>query len=114
MPYVVRNDEGQIIALHLRPSEATQEELRFDDSEVVEFIEENNKNLQVQSDLLSSDIEFVRVLEDLITCLIDKGTIRLTDLPAAAQDKISLRKALRHRMGDLSEIVSESDDVLLP
>ncbi|MEM7169638.1 MAG: hypothetical protein AAF530_05680 [Pseudomonadota bacterium] len=114
MPYVVRNDEGRIVALHLRPSAVAQEELRYDNTEVAEFIEDNNSHLQLQSDLLSSDIEFVRVLEDLITALIDKGAIRLTDLPPAAQEKISMRQSLRNKLTDLGEIVGDTDDVLLP
>ena len=45
-----------------------------------------------------ADADFVRVLEDLIDTLIMKNVIRHTDLPAAAQKKLALRKGLRSRL----------------
>lgn len=45
-----------------------------------------------------ADADFVRVIEDLIDTLIEKNIIRHTDLPAAAQKKLLLRKGLRNRV----------------
>ncbi len=41
------------------------------------------------------DAEFVRVLEDLVVVLIDKGIIALTDLPPHAQAKLLDRRGFR-------------------
>jgi len=43
----------------------------------------------------ASDLEFIRVIEDLTETLIAKGVIAEADLPAQAQAKIQSRRALR-------------------
>ena len=68
----------------------------------------------IQSELQASDLEMVRVLEDLIFTLIDRGVIMMTDLPKAAQEKIHARTDLRDRLNDLGAIVGESEEILLP
>ena len=69
---------------------------------------------QIRDQLAESDLEFVRVLEDLIATLIEKRVILLTDLPVAAQRKLSTRFGLRDRLTSLEGIVAEADDVMLP
>lgn len=48
--------------------------------------------------LLVYDLSMSRVLEDLISVLIAKGTITIDDLPADARDKIAAREALRETL----------------
>lgn len=48
--------------------------------------------------LNESDIELVRVLEDLIDLLTAKHNILFTDLPEAAQEKLLKRKNARQVM----------------
>lgn len=43
------------------------------------------------------DADFVRVLEDVIDALLGSGTLRVTDLPLAAQAKLVIRKDWRER-----------------
>ncbi|WP_295646045.1 hypothetical protein [uncultured Methylibium sp.] len=43
------------------------------------------------------DADFVRVIEDLIDVLIARQVIRITDLPAQAQEKLFARKSFRDR-----------------
>ena len=69
---------------------------------------------QIRDQLAETDLEFVRVLEDLIATLIEKRVILLTDLPVAAQRKLSARAGLRDRLTSLESIVAEADDVMLP
>lgn len=69
---------------------------------------------QIRDRLAETDLEFVRVLEDLISTLIEKRVILLTDLPVAAQRKLSARTGLRDRLTSLESIVAEADDVMLP
>ena len=45
------------------------------------------------------DLDFVRVLEDVIDALLGSGTLRVTDLPPAAQAKFVIRKDWRERSG---------------
>ena len=49
------------------------------------------------------------MLEDLIDLLIDKKLILFTELPAAAQEKLSGRKRIRQQLGSGDLMV---DDVL--
>ena len=39
--------------------------------------------------------DFVRVLEDVVQLLVDKGVILFTDLPESAQEKMLYRQRLR-------------------
>ena len=74
-----------------------------------------DKAKAVRHELAGSDLEFVRVLEDLIDVLIEKRVIMLTDLPPAARRKLSLRSNLRDRLSDLTDIVGDNEeDVFLP
>jgi len=50
------------------------------------------------STLDTTDISTIRVLEDLVNTLITKGTIVMTDLPQAAQDKLNSRSAARGQL----------------
>ena len=56
------------------------------------------------------DVEFIRVLEDVIDVLIANGTLRMTDLPEQAQRKLNERKQGRARLLDLNLL---DDDAIL-
>ena len=114
MPYVTRDPDGRIIAVRTTPSNDATEKLMPDDPELCRFVAETSDSAELQNALISSDLELVRVLEDLIAVLIDKRIIMLTDLPKAAQQKLSLRYELRSRLGDLGEIIAEHEEILLP
>ncbi|MBI1907622.1 MAG: hypothetical protein HYS20_15500 [Rhodocyclales bacterium] len=47
-----------------------------------------------------TDIALIRVIEDLIDTLINRGLIRFTDLPVAAQIKLTERRSWRSSMRD--------------
>jgi hypothetical protein len=114
MPYVTRDDDGHIIAVHANQSKQAQERLPIDDPGLRAFIAATGESANLQSALVSSDLELVRVLEDLIAVLIDKRIIMLTDLPQAAQRKLSRRYEMRSRLNDLGSIVAEQEEILLP
>ncbi len=114
MPYVTRDGDGQIIAVHAVQSEQAEERLQSDDAELREFIATTSDSTNLQNVLLASDLELVRVLEDLIAVLIDKRIIMLTDLPQSAQRKLARRYELRSRFNDLGGIVAEQEEIMLP
>ena len=84
------------------------------DPELHAFLSGTGDSAELQSALVASDLELVRVLEDLIAVLIDKRIIMLTDLPKAAQQKLAHRYELRSRLGDLGGIVAEQEEIPLP
>ncbi len=114
MPYVTRDGDGQIIAVHAIQSELAQERLAADDPGLRKFIAATGDTASLQSVLIASDLELVRVLEDLIAVLIDKRIIMLTDLPQAAQRKLARRYELRSQLSDLGGIVGDQDEIMLP
>lgn len=60
----------------------------------------------------AADADFVRVLEDLIDTLIMKNVIHQTDLPAAAQRKLMVRKGLRSRLHGALNLFGNDDRIL--
>jgi len=65
-----------------------------------------------RADLARMDVEFIRVLEDLIDVLVAKGVINLTDLPPQALDKLSQRRHVRRRLRDALDLIEGEDDVI--
>ena len=59
-----------------------------------------NKEEALQQ-LSASDVEMIRVLEDLIAVLVEKNLITLTDLPYVAQKKILTRQKIREKWNEL-------------
>lgn len=68
---------------------------------------------EVKQQLSSSDIEFIRVLEDLIELLISNGTIRLTDLPPKALEKLNERKRTRKQLKRSLDLIGDDDEDLI-
>jgi hypothetical protein len=59
--------------------------------------------------LQQSDLEMIRVLEDLIHLLIHKGVVRITDLPEAAQAKLGERSRARNALGGLTGLINAEE-----
>lgn len=118
MPYVARDDQGQIIDVQEHETEAAYEQVSFEDPDLVTYLNKGTTDSaepeELRAELEASDLEFIRVIEDVITVLIDKRVFMLTDLPAAAQEKLARRYHLRSALSDLSGIVAEHDDIMLP
>lgn len=93
MFHVLRNSDGSIASL-ARSERPGGEMLADEHPDIQRFLGGKGG----ASGFNEADAEFVRVLEDLIDTLIMKNVIRHTDLPAAAQRKLMLRKGLRNRM----------------
>ncbi len=116
MPYVVRDSAGRITSVHIEPNSVANEEVEVSSPELQAFLGRSGKAPHgvVKDDLAASDIDMIRVLEDLIAVLIDKRVIVMTDLPSAAQKKLSRRYGLRSKLTDLGSIVGESEELMLP
>ena len=63
--------------------------------------------------LQQSDLDMVRVLEDLIEVLMSKGIISITDLPPAAQSKLLNRAQARQRLSGLEGLIQDDDEQLI-
>ncbi|MCU7837225.1 MAG: hypothetical protein KZQ83_18530 [gamma proteobacterium symbiont of Taylorina sp.] len=105
MPFVQRDKDNKITALFSEQQPYAKEKLESGSQEIISFL-----NTKEQNHLLhQSDAEFIRVLEDLITVLLDKHVFLLTDLPAAAQEKLLKRQKIRKDYIDF--IVSDDEEI---
>lgn len=107
MFHATRNADGSLLALSRQPL-PNGEFLDEHDPEVQQFL----RSTPVEPELNASDVEFVRVIEDLIDTLIHKNVIRHTDLPVAVQKKLMLRKGLRNRMQGSLDLLENDQGVL--
>ncbi len=105
MPYVRRNDQGQIDSVH-RDAGAAGEFVAAGDSELLAFVGGASS-----SDFDQLDAGFVRVLEDVIDTLIVKNILNITDLPEQAQSKLFARKSFRERISKSSLQLFEPTDL---
>jgi len=112
VPYVTRDKKGQIISIQGTPQAADAEWLGPDQfDEVTEFLGKNPTIENFQSVLLSSDLELIRALEDLIDLLCENHTIVFTDLPLATQKKLGARKYIRRNMESLGNLIGEDEGI---
>lgn len=75
-------------------------------------MDETKKQASPESDLGQLDADFIRVLEDLIDALVANGTLRLTDLPPEALEKLSRRKQTRARLRDALDLIDDEEGLL--
>ena len=112
MPYVVRNQEGQILALVRDPHSDDAEHLDANHKDVIQFLSINNESGAEQA-LSKSDIDLARVIEDLIQLLVDKNNIMFTELPPAVQLKLLNREKLRNSLRTTNNSFLQDDDIII-
>jgi len=111
MLYIQRDARGQLIRVEEMPFEGMSGELMSTDSEIIVWRNLNSTDSTLLQ-LRQSDQEMIRVLEDLIQVLMNKGVVRLTDLPEAAQEKLMSRSQAREVLGGVSDLLGEEDGVI--
>lgn len=105
--YVKRDKSGAIIKISKVQDSDCLESVDSRDKALGDFLGEFGDH----DEMMRSDLDFVRVLEDVIHLLMDKGVIRFTDLPDAARDKLITRQSLRSRINDVG-LMGEEGDVI--
>ncbi|HEB0856565.1 hypothetical protein I5682_00015 [Citrobacter werkmanii] len=88
------------------PPDTNMQSASENDSKSVEI-----DNQQFLAMLQKSDLEMVRVLDDLIYLLIRKGVIAITDLPPKAQVKLMNRANARQELGGLEQLLGGDDRI---
>lgn len=107
MPFVARDTDGNITAVHDEPTSTTPEEVAVGDEGLKAFLHERRAAEELKRYLLESDAEMARVTEDLIQVLLEKNLLMLTDLPESARVKLMKRRGLRDRLGNALSLVDE-------
>lgn len=123
--YIKRTADNKIVAISLEPLDGFNEILdEQSESDLFEFLRRSPqiakqpyimKTLdtleKAKDSLAKSDEEFIRVLEDVIDLLTDKGLIQFTELPDKAQEKLLTRQNIRTSTNKLN-LVEEDEDTL--
>lgn len=98
MLYIQRDENGKITGLSLEPGD-NAEEASLNDPDVRQFLSE-------------SDVDMIRVLEDLIEVLVKKNIISITDLPESAQLKLLYRKNTRSFLETNDSVLIDDDSLI--
>lgn len=106
MPYVKRDPSGCIISASPSSTDSSDEEIAADSPELQTFLAQMTEN---SNPLETSDLKFIRAIEDLIDVLISKNLICITDLPAAVQSKLMERRSIRKSMGSLDLLGGDNE-----
>jgi hypothetical protein len=117
MFYVQRNTDGRLLRVEAEAYAESTETLPADHPDLQawfanEVMATSHKQLlQIKQlkQLRQSDLEMIRVLDDLIAVLISKGVILVTDLPEPAQTKLMDRFQAREALGGLSNLVEDDE-----
>lgn len=109
MAYVFKNPQGKIIAASA--AESLSDGWEFIENNSKDYLDFLENTLAESAPFRESDLQMARVVEDLITMLIDKNIIRFTDFPEAAQKRLNDRQSMRKRT-QLSKLVDDSDDII--
>lgn len=112
MFYVQRDAQGLLVRVEATAYAEATETLPADNHEIQgwfanQAVENSLKQLK------QSDLEMIRVLDDLIQVLTSKGVIRVTDLPPAAQAKLMDRTQAREALGGLSRLIDDDEKGLI-
>jgi hypothetical protein len=109
MVYVQRDAEGRLLRVEHKPFTDMSETLAVGNEELHAWLEKREDVHERLEKLKSSDLELVRVLEDLVDVLVNRGVVRYTDLPEAAREKLHERAEARAKLGGLSGLLGDEE-----
>jgi len=108
MFYVQRDAKGQLSRVEAETFIGAQGTLAADDVEIQTWFSDDQVRASLKQ-LKQSDLDMIRVLDDLIQVLTTRGVIRVTDLPPAAQAKLMDRTQAREALGGLSHLINDDE-----
>ncbi len=112
MFYVQRDAQGALSRVDALEFAGASETLPADHPEILAWQTNVIVEKRLQQ-LRQSDLEMIRVLDDLIQVLTQKGVIRVTDLPAAAQAKLMDRTQAREALDGLNHLITDDESGLI-
>lgn len=113
MVYVQRDEEGRLLRVEHGPFEGMTETLAVESDELESWLTTREEVKERLTSLKESDLELVRVLEDVVSVLVAKGLIRYTDLPEAARQKLDQRAVTRAQIEGLSGLLGDDEHNLI-
>ena len=111
MPFVKRDAQGRVSSVHREQETSELHYLPPSHPEVAAFLGPSEEAApEGRGELLRSDLEMIRVYEDLTDILINKRIVVLTDFPPAAQEKLMRRKRLRSSLSAITDALGTQMD----
>ncbi len=111
MPFVKRDEEsGEIVGVFHQPVQEGLEEVDSRDPELSNFLYDVLLDFAIRREWIDSDLSLVRVLEDLVEVLIERGAIMATDLPEMAQEKLRARRGFRKEFAYVDSLFGPEDE----
>jgi len=104
MIYVKRGATGRVIAVSQEPMDGFEQADEGAASEINEVLASATDNL-----FQNSDLEFIRVLDDVIDLLISKNLIMFTELPEVVQEKYTQRTQMRERRRESLNLLEDEE-----
>lgn len=108
MVYIKRDTDGHICAVYSQETKGVTEQIDIDHPEFVDFLMRCDSDLHLK--FLQSDLQLIRVLEDVINILMDKNIITITDFPQPVIDKLLARQAFRKRYTGVAGMEYKDDE----
>lgn len=106
MVYVERDAQGRLLRVEQQPFDGA-EHMAVESEELHNWLKMKEEVKARLDRLNSSDLELVRVLEDVIIVLVERNIIQYTDLPEAAREKLDQRAVARADLEGLQTILRE-------
>jgi hypothetical protein len=113
MVYVQRDAAGRLLRVEYEPFEGMTENLAVESEELHNWLTAREEVKARLDGLKQSDLELVRVLEDVVSVLVERGVIRYTDLPEAARQKLDQRAIARDEIEGLSGLLGDDEHHLV-
>lgn len=110
MVYVQRDAQGKLLRVEHAPFEGMSEPISVESEELHNWLKVKEEVKARLESLNSSDLELVRVLEDVVNVLVDRGVIQYTDLPEAARTKLDQRAVARADIEGLTSLLKDSGE----
>lgn len=104
MIYVKRDPTGRVVAVSQEPMEGFEPTNEISAAETNELLRS-----ATDSHFQSSDLEFIRVLDDVIDLLISKNIILFTELPEVVQVKYTQRTQMRERRRESLNLLEDEE-----
>lgn len=108
--FIKRSNNGGIELVSGEPTVECCESIATDSPELLLFMEQDQR--QHLHQLRSSDLDFVRVLEDVVELLLAKGVISFTELPEAAREKWLSRQSMRRQANSVDLLDDDENGII--
>lgn len=106
--FVKRNAVGDIYAVSVEAEGVMDEFVESNSQELTRFLDRHKP--QVKQSLEHSDMQMMRVIDDVVNLLIDKNLIQFTELPVAAQKKLMSRREMRGQFKSV-DLLGDEDEI---